>query len=92
MGFLFFRVTPAPRKTAMADVLEIDARNTFCPVPIMRLAARIKQVEIGDVIRVLATDPGFKPDLHAWLKGTRHELVSFTHVDKVLTAEIRKTR
>ena len=72
---------------------EVDARNTFCPVPIIRLAAKIRTVKVGEKVRVLATDKGLVPDLNAWCKGTKHELLSLTEQeDGVLVAEVRRTR
>ena len=71
---------------------EVDARNTYCPVPVMRLAAQIKKVEVGEVVRVLATDPGFRPDVELWCKGMKHELVSLAEEDKLLVAEVRRLR
>ncbi len=68
----------------------VDARNTFCPIPIIRMAAQIKKVEVGEVVRVLATDFGLYPDLEAWSKGTKHEVVSISDDGKVITADIRR--
>lgn len=70
---------------------EVDARETFCPVPIMRLAKQIKAAAVGDVVRVRATDQGFEPDVRAWCKGTKHELLSLREHNGEFIAEIRKT-
>lgn len=72
--------------------LEIDAKNTLCPVPIIKLAAAIKTIPIGAVVRVTATDLGFSPDIKAWCKGTKHELLELRQEGKVLTADIRRTK
>lgn len=72
--------------------LEIDAKNTLCPVPIIKLAAGIKTIAVGAVVRVTATDPGFSPDIKAWCKGTKHELLELKQEGKVLTADIRRTK
>lgn len=73
-------------------VLEIDAKKTLCPVPIIKLAAAIKTVPVGAVVRVTATDMGFSPDIKAWCKGTKHELVELKQEGNVLTADIRRTK
>ena len=75
----------------MADV-EVDAKKTLCPVPIIKLAAAIKGIAVGATVRVEATDRGFTPDVKAWCKGTKHELVSLSEAGGVVTAEIRRTR
>jgi tRNA 2-thiouridine synthesizing protein A len=87
MGFFFFGNV---KKMSLEVAAEIDARNTYCPIPVMRLAAQMKTLAIGDVVRVLATDPGFRPDVQVWCKGTRHTLESLVEENGVLVAEVRK--
>ena len=54
----------------------VDARGLLCPVPIIRLSKAVKAVEVGQLVKLLATDPGSEPDLKAWEKQTGHTLVS----------------
>jgi tRNA 2-thiouridine synthesizing protein A len=49
-----------------AAVLTIDALGKKCPIPIIMLAERIREVAIGQLIEVLADDPAAKSDLPAW--------------------------
>ncbi len=53
----------------------LDVRGKFCPVPVMETAKAINQVEVGDFLEVLATDPAADPDIRAWAKRTGHEVV-----------------
>ena len=46
--------------------LTIDALGKKCPIPIIMLAERIREVAIGETIAVLADDPAAKSDLPAW--------------------------
>ena len=46
--------------------LTIDALGKKCPIPIIMLAERIREVAIGQTIEVLADDPAAKSDLPAW--------------------------
>jgi len=46
--------------------LTIDALGRKCPIPIIMLAERIREVAIGETIAVLADDPAAKTDLPAW--------------------------
>jgi tRNA 2-thiouridine synthesizing protein A len=46
--------------------LTIDALGRKCPIPIIMLAERIREVAIGETIEVLADDPAAKSDLPAW--------------------------
>ena len=54
---------------------QIDCTGLFCPMPIVKTAQAIKTVASGELIEVLATDPGSTKDLAAWSKTTGNELV-----------------
>lgn len=54
----------------------VDARGTFCPVPVIRTAEAARNLEAGSVIEVLSDDPAIEFDLPAWCKSMGHEIVS----------------
>jgi tRNA 2-thiouridine synthesizing protein A len=54
---------------------QLDARGLSCPMPIVKTAQAIKAIGAGDLIEVLATDPGSVKDFAAWSRTTGHELV-----------------
>jgi tRNA 2-thiouridine synthesizing protein A len=54
----------------------IDCLGQRCPLPVIALAKRIRDVEVGEVIRVLADDPAAANDLRAWCRMTGHEFVA----------------
>jgi tRNA 2-thiouridine synthesizing protein A len=56
-------------------VLTIDALGKKCPIPIIMLADRIREVAIGQTIEVLADDPAAKSDLPAWCMLKSQEFV-----------------
>ncbi len=60
----------------MSNRQTIDARNTFCPGPMMELIAALKQSEIGDEVEVLSSDKGSANDIPAWTKKVGHQVVS----------------
>jgi tRNA 2-thiouridine synthesizing protein A len=55
--------------------LTIDALGKKCPIPIIMLADRIREVRIGELIAVLADDPAAKTDMPAWCALKSHEFV-----------------
>jgi tRNA 2-thiouridine synthesizing protein A len=59
-------------------MLVIDAKGTYCPVPILRLARAAQGAPEGTEVQVVATDPAFCADVRAWCEATGHELVSLT--------------
>jgi len=57
-------------ETAPGDTLEIDALGKLCPLPVIELGRRIREVPVGAVVRVLADDPAAKLDIPAWCRMT----------------------
>ena len=68
----------------------VDARGLSCPLPIVKTALAIKELGSGDVIEVLATDPGSTKDFVAWSKTTGHELLESTVDGNVFRYILRK--
>ena len=69
----------------------VDSRGTACPGPITDLLRAYKKASNGDVIELLATDPGVKADAKAWCERTKNELISITENNEIYTVEIRVT-
>lgn len=55
---------------------EVDARGLNCPLPILRAKKGLSELQAGQVLRVLATDPGSVKDFAAFARQTGNELVS----------------
>ena len=49
-------------------MIELDCLGKRCPLPVIELARRIGEVEIGGVVRVLADDPAAAIDIPAWCR------------------------
>jgi tRNA 2-thiouridine synthesizing protein A len=56
---------------------ELDARGLNCPLPILRTKKALAEMASGQVLRVVATDPGAVQDFHAFARQTGNELLSF---------------
>ncbi|MEX2275586.1 MAG: sulfurtransferase TusA family protein [Actinomycetota bacterium] len=59
----------------------VDARGQSCPGPIVALAKALKSRGAGDVVELLASDPGSKTDVPAWAKLSGNELLEATASD-----------
>jgi len=62
----------------MSDItpdLELDLRGLLCPMPMVKVSQKIKDVEVGGVIRAVATDAGAMADIPAWAKSTGNEVL-----------------
>ena len=55
--------------------LWLDCLGLKCPQPIIELARRIGEVEVGELVQLLADDPAAGPDLAAWCRMRGQELV-----------------
>jgi tRNA 2-thiouridine synthesizing protein A len=53
----------------------IDCIGLACPIPVVRLAKAINQVEVGQVVELLADDPGAKVDIPVWCRLKDQELL-----------------
>lgn len=56
----------------------VDARGLNCPMPIVRTAQAMKGLVSGQLLEVLATDPGSVKDVAAWSRTTGHALLEQT--------------
>ncbi len=54
---------------------EVDARGLNCPLPILRAKKALAELKAGQVVRVVATDPGSVKDFQAFSKQTGNELL-----------------
>ena len=76
---------PSPRTAAgpgpaaaPVPALTIDALGRKCPIPIIMLAERIREVPIGRVVAVLADDPAAETDVPAWCMLKSQEFITVT--------------
>ncbi len=74
----------------MADV-EIDTKGMNCPIPIVKTKKALKKLEVGDEVRVEATDPGSVADFNAFCRSTGNELVDSSEDGGVYVFLIKKT-
>lgn len=72
--------------------VSLDACDLQCPGPIRRVFEEIGKMEVGQILEVKASDPGFKKDIAAWCDKTGNALIrtEFDESQKVLKAYIQK--
>jgi len=61
---------------------ELDARGLNCPLPILRAKKSLAELQSGQVLRIIATDPGSVKDFAAFAKQTGNELLASAEKDK----------
>ena len=60
---------------------ELDARGLNCPLPILRAKKALNDLTGGQVLRIMATDPGSVKDFEAFAQQTGNELLNSQEVD-----------
>ena len=60
---------------------ELDARRLLCPLPVIRAQDAIADMQPGERLRVVATDPGVKNDIPAWCRINGHKVESMDERD-----------
>ena len=54
---------------------ELDCRGMNCPLPVIKTKKAIVKLNAGDVLKVVATDPGSVADMSAFSRRTKHEII-----------------
>lgn len=75
-----------------SPVKTLDCIGLQCPLPVIKTAQAIKEIPMGEVLELLASDPGVEPDMAAWTKRTGNELISIDKVDQIFRVLIRKAK
>jgi len=69
---------------------ELDARGLNCPLPILRAKKALGELQSGQVLRIVSTDPGSVKDFAAFCKQTGNELLSQAEAGKEFTFMLKK--
>ncbi|MEM3329668.1 MAG: sulfurtransferase TusA family protein [Saccharolobus sp.] len=70
----------------------LDAKGMYCPGPVLETAKAIKQINIGEVLEVLATDPAAKPDIEAWARRTGNQIIDIQQQGGVTRILIKRLK
>ena len=69
---------------------QLDARGMNCPLPILRTRKAINQINSGDLLEIIATDPGSVKDMESFCTQTGNRLVSSNEADNSFIFVIEK--
>ena len=70
----------------------LDCTGMACPLPVVKTSQAIKKLGPGQVLELLATDPGVEPDIKAWSRRTGNELLAIAQEADVFHVLIRRLR
>ncbi len=69
---------------------ELDARGLSCPLPILKTKKSLNGLTSGQVLKVVATDPGSVKDMQAFANQTGNPLLSSTEENKSFVFYLKK--
>ena len=80
----------------MAETVKVrqtlDCTGLLCPLPIIKVSKAIKGIQVGEVLEMLATDPGSVRDMEAFQSQTGHELLASEQQGTVYRFLLKRTK
>lgn len=83
---------PDDAGTHAADVVVVDAIGKACPMPVLDLAAAVRDASVGATVHLLADDSTAKVDVPIWCRMQRQRLDDVVDADDHVRFEVTKTR
>jgi tRNA 2-thiouridine synthesizing protein A len=84
----------AAKRTVEAEIVdfdkELDARGLSCPLPILKTKKSLNELTSGQVLKVVATDPGSVKDMQAFANQTGNPLLSSAEENKTYVFYLKK--
>ncbi len=69
-------------------MIELDARNLLCPMPVIRVQDAVKDLAPGDTLEAWCTDPGVRNDIPAWCRINGHRVLDIREEDGAIVVRI----
>jgi tRNA 2-thiouridine synthesizing protein A len=85
-----YRRQPKQGDTRMNFDKELDARGLSCPLPILKTKKTLNDLASGQVLKIVATDPGSIKDMQAFANQTGHALLSSAEDNKTYIFYLKK--
>ncbi len=71
---------------------ELNCSGMACPMPILKTKKEVDSLQVGQVLKMIATDPGSLPDVQAWTSKTGQELVGHEQDGAKFTFYIKRVK
>jgi len=68
----------------------LDLKGLSCPMPVVKVSKGIKEIEVGEVIQAITTDPGSLTDFPAWARTSGNEIVETQQSEAEIKFFIRR--
>ena len=83
---------PLPLTMLSEGHWKLDCLGMLCPVPISKTGLAVRRIAQGDILTIVADDPGVELDLRDWCSANRQELVDIEVKGSIYTTTVRKLR
>ena len=70
----------------------LDCVGLYCPMPIVKTAEKIKELQPGEVLEVIADDKGITKDMPAWCQSTGHEFLGAEQEGEEIKVYVKKSQ
>jgi len=70
---------------------EMDLKGMPCPMPVVKVSQGIKEIEVGEVLKAVSTDPGSLTDFPAWARTSGNEILQSDQEGKEITFYIKRS-
>ena len=70
--------------------LILDCSGLLCPMPVVKTSKMMKELQPGQILKMIATDAGSPPDIEAWSRQTGNELLRSTIEDSRFVFFLKK--
>ena len=68
---------------------QLDARHMLCPLPVIKTQDKVAELQIGDILEVVCTDPGALNDIPAWCRINGHEVLDSRETDDEVSITLK---
>jgi tRNA 2-thiouridine synthesizing protein A len=70
----------------------LDCSGMLCPMPVIKVSKEIKAMQVGQVLKMIATDRGAPADMQAWARQTGNELLDSHQEDGKFVYFVRRSK
>ena len=54
----------------------LDARRLLCPMPVIKTQNKVKELQAGDILEIICSDPGALQDIPSWCRINGHKILA----------------
>jgi TusA-related sulfurtransferase len=74
----------------MQTTKSLNCTGLLCPIPIIKTKLELEKLSTGEILEIIADDPGFEKDIIAWCKMSGIKLLEIKKEEKITRAYVLK--